>query len=307
MAKKKKNDKDGSSSVESYLKKLQQSIEQDKLIYSRPEESEVSPAPPVRDRRPTPQQTPPPTTPPAVQKTAPPPPEPPVQQAPPAPPPESEEVGNLFRQGDILKMEDGTLAVYQGPVAGKEYDIALFLKKTGMIDPRGIVIYAYDVEKIGHLPPLYYEKLRHINLWNRDLIVYHLDRYERCKDIPFPTDPNLHSAPEKTPVPHRTPPPRQTKAPGVPTSYAEADPPPRPEQIQQKGRHITLKMGANEWKAVYWGKDDLGHLLAHQTHGDWSIMHMDLERFENSLQYGTLMSEDEIKTMDKSIMEKYSE
>ncbi|GAB4324610.1 MAG: hypothetical protein Kow0059_20310 [Candidatus Sumerlaeia bacterium] len=315
----------GDPAVDAYLKKLEESILRERQLLEHAEDE----TPPKPVQRPAPRSTAQPApaaaqqpaepTPPAV-KAPPPPaasPRPPAAQAPDqnAPsastpsPQDGDQRQALFQQGDILKMDDGTLAVYQGPVKGKEYDMTLFLNPDGRVEPRGVMIYAYDCEKIGHLPPLYFEKLRHLMAWNRDLIVFHLDRYEWCKHVPFPTNPALHRAPDKTPLPHRTPlPPRQHR-PGE-TDRIERSASPsqsRPEQMLQKGRRIAFKMGANEWHAVYWGRDELGHLVAHQTHGEWALLHLDLERFGSAIQYNGLLGPDELREMEQSILKKYAE
>lgn len=294
--------------VDNYLKNLEESIKREQKSFNPPTSPRTAPKPwhkpepPHQDRTSEPDPESEPATPPP----------PPVAPAPvakkqQAAPPSAEPSPRpgVFEQGDILKIDDGTLAVYQSPVPGKEYDLVMFLLPDGRVDARGVMIYAYDCEKIGHLPPLYFEKLRHLMQWNRDLVIFHLDRYEWCKHVLMPTNPDVMRAPDKTPLPHRTPPPRQH----VPAEYQTGPhvPDRRPEQMLQKGRRITLKMGAKEWSAVYWGKDDLGHLLAHHTHGDWSLLHMDLDRFHNAIKYEELLTPDEIKKMDESILKSYSE
>lgn len=289
--------KKDSNPVDNYLKKLEESIKREQNIYKMPERPRETSKPRQQPNYIKPE--PPPAPVPDPQQAEPTP--------PPAPPPaaEPESRPGVFAQGDIIKIDDGTLAVYQSPVPGKEYDLVMFLLPDGRVDARGVMIYAYDCEKIGHLAPLYFDKMRHLMQWNRDLIIYHLDRYEWCKHVMMPTNPDVMRAPDKTPLPHRTPAPRPT----TPEEYTSgrASNERRPEQMLQKGRHITLKMGAKEWNAIYWGKDDLGHLLAHHTHGEWSLMHMDLDRFAASIQYGALMPPDEIKTMEAAILKAHSE
>ena len=45
-----------------------------------------------------------------------------------------------------------------------------------------------------------------------------------------------------------------------------------------------IRFGNNVWDAIYWGKDDQGHVVAHQTNNQWALMHLDLDRFGNGVQ-----------------------
>jgi hypothetical protein len=55
------------------------------------------------------------------------------------------------------------------------------------------------------------------------------------------------------------------------------------------------------WEAVYWTSDELGPILAHDTNREWSLIHMDLSRFKDAIEYGELLSEEELEEIEQSL------
>ena len=56
------------------------------------------------------------------------------------------------------------------------------------------------------------------------------------------------------------------------------------------------------WDAVYWGRDLLGHVLAHRTHKEWALMHLDLKRFKDTIELGEFLDDEEIASIQRDIM-----
>jgi hypothetical protein len=216
-----------------------------------------------------------------------PPPEPSSPARPPSPPPARKPTPDLseplgtFSPGTVLQLEDGTLAIYKEPVKGKEYEIVYVLRPTGKAAPEGIALYAYEAKKLGLLAPEYLEQLQRTLRWDRDVIVFHLDKLEYRDLVPVPAE---------TTGPRPDPPTAALLQSGAGRELA-------------RGRRIRISFGPGKsWEAVYWGKDLLGHVLAHRTHNQWALMHLDLKRFRDSIELGEFLSPDEIEAIQNEIL-----
>jgi len=323
---------------EAYLERLASSIRQGNAYVTRPkspppaprqaESIEIPPVPPLSPPQPppaqpgTPRQTPlpvhrdPPTSPPieglegipqsslekvlkpgAVPLRPPTPPQPPVP--PPAvestPLPESSEPLGTFPRGTILQLEDGTVAIYKDPVKGKEYEIVYALRANGKVRPEGIALYAYEAKKIGRLPQDLFEEVQKALRWDRDAICFHLDKYEYCSLIPLMERPAGMAASAGA---AGSDPTKKAVAPDPPTS-----PLLDPARELIRGRRVYISFGPGKtWEAVYWGKDLLGHVVAHRTHNEWALMHLDIKRFRDSIEVGEILKEEEIKAIQRDIL-----
>ncbi|GEM_PF-2438248 len=70
-----------------------------------------------------------------------------------------------------------------------------------------------------------------------------------------------------------------------------------------RGRRLRVSFGPGKsWEAIYWGRDLLGAILAHRTHAQWSLMHLDLDRFKDSLDYGEILNSDDIAAIQREIL-----
>lgn len=193
-----------------------------------------------------------------------------------------------FYPGSILILEDGSIAIYKQKITGKEYDLVYILDpSTSKATPKGIYVSGYDVEAIGKLPEELFNKLQKTLIWNRDAIIYHLDKFIYCSRIPQ-VAVHIQEAPE----------------PEIPE---QIEPPPRPasnkKEILQKGRKLTISFGDREWDAYFWGEDELGSILVHSTHGKWMAMHLDIKRFGESIKYGELLSPTKINEIDHLLIQ----
>lgn len=196
-----------------------------------------------------------------------------------------------FLPGTILVLEDGTLAVYREYVPAKEYDLVYQLNENGRAVPQGLPLHNYDVEPIGRVSLLVLDRLSRENRWDRDMIVFHLLQYKDVAHVPRMMEAGSRGAGSSTIVP------KLSEADLNPTAT-----PPLPEERPQmtRGRRMTIDFGPGRtWEAVYWGKDELGHVVAHHTHERWALMHLDLNRFKESVTWGDILAPDALAKMEK--------
>ena len=192
-----------------------------------------------------------------------------------------------YEPGTIIKLEDGSIAIYKQKVTGKEYNLVYILDpQTGKATPRGIFISGYNVEKIGKLSDEVLENIRKSLTWNRDAIIFSLDKFEFCSLIPEIKSSIKEPIDKKSPIP--TPKPVEKKV----------------KSLFQKGRRITISFGDKEWDAYYWGADELGAIFVYFANGHWTAMHLNLRRFGDSIRYGEILSTNKIKEIDFSIIGK---
>lgn len=187
-----------------------------------------------------------------------------------------------FSYGDIFYLEDKSIIVFKSEVPDKEYDFVYLLEPDGKVQAQGICLYAYERMKIGHLPDHFVEQIDKSLTWDRDVIVYHLDEYGFTKLIPYPFEPQ-----------------EQTQN-GVKESSQ------RSGNHLVRGRQIVITLRGRRWEAVYWGKDALGTVVAHKTSGEWSLMHLDLNRFTESLQRKNVLSEKQIREIESKIAQNFN-
>lgn len=206
---------------------------------------------------------------------------------------------STFTPGAILLLNGRTLAVYRKPVPEKEYHLVLVLCPNQTVKAQGIALEGYQVEELGSLAPAWFERLQNEMRWERDLIVFHCYRYEDVAHIPAPErfeDPRGSMPPVAQPAAYQPAQPTyqpaaqqpvfQQAACQQPAGYQPV--PPEPERANgngqlRRGQRLQIQFGAKAWDAVYWGKDDQGQVIAHRTYENWSLMHLDLERFANGL------------------------
>ena len=66
-------------------------------------------------------------------------------------------------------------------------------------------------------------------------------------------------------------------------------------------------MGRNRaWEAVYWGRDEQGPVIAHNTSGQWTLMHLDLDRFASSIEFLGDLDPKDLHDVEKTLREQYS-
>ncbi len=229
--------------------------------------------------------------------------------------------------GTIMRFDDGSIAIYKDAVSGKDYALFYFLEPNGVLVPQGIFLDQYEYQRLGLLPPDLFEAMIRMRRWDRDAVIYHLDRFEFAGHIraiasaqpmrveggdPYPEMHQRQAAPAR-PAPPRPAPERRRPEPEeyevepapMPTETPEVDelPPPPPRPILERGRVVRIVVGPGKvWEAVYWTSDELGPIVAHDTNREWSLMHLDLSRFKDAIEYGDLLSDDELKEIEESLI-----
>lgn len=205
--------------------------------------------------------------------------------------------------GSIVRFDDGSIGVYKDAVSGKDYALFYFLNPDGEFLPEGVFLQCYQAKVIGSLPEEHFATLRDDGSWNRDMIVFHLAKFEFVDDLNKLAE-HQERKPSKTPLrnvavqPQSQPDaqpqvtneaaPQQPASPPAsdsqpePTTSAPTPPPGEPSLV--KGRRFQIRFGGKQWEAVYWASEGENSIVAHDTHGTWSLMRLDLNRFKESLE-----------------------
>ena len=209
--------------------------------------------------------------------------------------------------GAIVRFDDQSIGIYKDAVSGRDYALFYFLQPDGQFAPEGVFLQEYQARVIGNLPENYFSQLRDSATWNRDVIVFHLSDFECVKFLdeirdhedreprggipartasvtPAPASHSSDARPESPqpsqPEPAPRPSPSPTPAAGTPGN----------EGLVQ-GRRFHIRFGGKMWEAVFWLSDEQGAIVAHSTHGDWSLMRLDLDRFKDSLELGEMVDD----------------
>lgn len=244
---------------------------------------------------------------------------------PPPPLHDEKEAADELVPGTILRFDDGSIAIYKDAVSGKDYALFYFLEPNGVLVPQGIFLDQYERQRLGLLPPDLFEAMIRMRRWDRDAVIYHLDRFEYAGHIraiaaaqPMRVEGGDEPPPTAPPRPVSRPPRASSavESPSVSTpAYvapeAESEPvpppsvelpPPPPRTLLERGRVIRIVVGPGKvWEAVYWTSDELGPIVAHNTNREWSLMHLDLARFKDAIEYGDLLSDEELKEIENSL------
>lgn len=235
-------------------------------------------------------------------------------------PPSADEQQELV-PGVIMRFDDGSVAIYKDAVSGKDYALFYFLEPNGVLVPQGIFLDQYESQRIGQLPPDLFEAMIRMRRWDRDAVIYHLDRFEFAGHIraisvaqPMKVEggegyPPIHerqtprqASPTVSPPPRAIPETAEPKAPEAPPVYEPELPPPPPRSLLERGRVIRISVAPGKvWEAVYWTSDELGPIVAHDTNREWSLMHLDLSRFKDAIEYGELLSDEELEQIEESL------
>lgn len=193
--------------------------------------------------------------------------------------PETPPPNSLYDMGAIIKLEDGSIGIYKGPIPGKDYHLLYHLRPDGAVRPEGIYLYAYRCETLGKVTDEVLDDIQRSMRWDRDSIVYHLTSREKARLVPL-----LSSRVIKP----------------------EVSEPVRNRESLERGRKLKVRIGSRFWDAVYWGSDELGQIVAHDTNENWSLMHLNIKRFGDSLEYGPLCTPEEIREINESLSQKIS-
>jgi hypothetical protein len=214
-----------------------------------------------------------------------------------------------FIPGTILVFEDGHMGVYKDFNPDKDYDIVYQLTETGRAIPHGMPLYNYEVEPVGRLSASCLEQLVASNTWDRDMIVFHLVKFKDRVHVPRITateDAQRSSGSGDTfsSWAARKLAANELEEPAIAPSTGSAPALAKSEPLV-RGRRLTISFGPNQrWEAVYWGKDELGHVVAHHTHERWALMHLDLGRFRETMVFGDIVGPDVLAQMEKDFQQR---
>lgn len=193
-----------------------------------------------------------------------------------------------YQPGAILVLNSRTVAIYKQPVPEKGYHLVQVLYPNNAVKTQGVALEGYEVEQLGELSGEAQDKLQREMRWDRDMIVFHCYSLEDVKKVPAtlsaPAVPTGEGVPKTTP-----------SSDTVPSETAE-------KTRLRRGQKIKVSFGNNTWEAVYWGKDDQGPVVAHKTHEEWQLMHLDLERFGSGLKVEPEIDEELVEQIEASLL-----
>lgn len=236
------------------------------------------------------------------------------------PPQSSSSGGDDLGPGVILGFDDGSVAVYKDAVSGKDYALFYFLEPDGTLAPRGIFLEQYDRQRIGELPETLFANMIAQGRWDRDAVIFHLDglqftaqiralenRTPAANHFSLPAPPSQSASGSATGTGTdtgtgsglrertRPAPPRRPDA-----STAPPNPPPARDPLE-RGRELRINVGGRVWESVYWTTDEIGPIVAHATNREWALMHLDLGRFKDALEYGEIVSYEKLAEIEASL------
>lgn len=196
-----------------------------------------------------------------------------------------------FLPGAIVMWDEKFVGLYIRPERSKGYDLVYIMTDNGRLSPKGIVLHAYGVQVLGQVPMALYEQMEKTLILNRDAIVANLFDPQDGKWIPY-----VQRTATPTPAPAPTPPPSMQGAQRTPS-------PSRPMLHQLKrGARISIKIGDKSWDAVYWGRDVQNYIVAHDSHGQWALMHLNLSRFKDSIETKGMLTSDELENIARHLL-----
>ncbi|MBX7245332.1 MAG: hypothetical protein K1X53_07520 [Candidatus Sumerlaeaceae bacterium] len=223
------------------------------------------------------------------------------------------DVADAYEPGTIFSFDDGSVAIYKDAVSGKDYALFYFLEPHGVLAARGIFLEQYERTKIGKIPVPLLENMRANQRWDYDAIVFHLDSYELAQHVRRLGSPHAvtHTAHTRRAAPATASPtiaPQQPApiAPEVETQPEVSPEPPAaaPREMLERGRVLKINVGGRIWESVYWTKDEIGPIVAHDTNKEWALMHLDLTRFKDALEYGDLLEPHDLGEIERSLARK---
>ncbi len=187
-----------------------------------------------------------------------------------------------FEVGTVLLFDDNSIGIYKDARPDKEYEVIIMMLPDGSVIPQGVNLLHYEVRAVGTLPPEFLLRIQRRKTWERDEIVFHLSAFDYCQFIPHPAPNTIEKG--RSSAEHSL----SGVVRKLPTNQEE------PRRMIT-GREFTINFGQQEWHAVYWGEDDLGTVIAHNTNDTWALMHLDLRRFKESLVLGELVTPETMK------------
>jgi hypothetical protein len=200
----------------------------------------------------------------------------------------SESALGEFSFGDIVLLGDDSIGLYNRFIPEKEYDVVYLLEADGSLSPKGVLLSAHGGQTIGRLPATMARRCFSQMAWDRDLIVFHLYEFSDTKRVPHPTV--ARNADGKVVTKHHA-----AETPQEEVARERTSP-------LTRGRRFSVSFGDRTWEAIAWGHDEQGALVAHNTTGEWALMHLDLRRFEGAIQFRELLSREELAEIERALL-----
>ncbi|HBF32924.1 TPA: hypothetical protein DDW35_00025 [Candidatus Sumerlaeota bacterium] len=209
--------------------------------------------------------------------------------------------------GAILLLPDEQVAVFQHDTQsnGGNLDSVLLLNPNGSLRPEGLsILEEGQWEQIGQIPPDHLPALRSKLMWNRHHIVFHLAKFTDARFVPHIKTGAPKPAPQPV-QPSTTESTRHANWPNPsPEEIAEESTPISAESALVRGQVLSIEFTpGRSWEAVYWCEDAQGTVVAHNTNRHWSLMHLDLTRFQDSLVLSKQLEPAEIAAIESELLE----
>ncbi len=183
---------------------------------------------------------------------------------------------NLFPDGTLVRWNGGELGIYRQHVESKGYDLIYVVEADGRLQPKGVCLAPYEPHRVGMLSQGILQWMESTMRWDRDALLYHLDNPDDAKTL------------------------RVLSQAQPPQSAASATESPANGRWV-RGRTFTIKVGKHKWRGVFWGRDSLGTIVAHNTNRVWSLIHMDLKRYGDGIEYGDVLPAREIEKIEAAV------
>jgi len=190
---------------------------------------------------------------------------------------ESAKAKGLFPPGTLVVWNGNQLGIYKEHLKKKGYDLLYVVEKDGRLQPKGICLFAYEPQPVGCLSEGIFQWMEQTMRWDRNALAVHFSNPEDLKKISALREPVETKPPEAEPKPPDGSPDDKTLV---------------------RGRTFTITVGRHKWNGVYWGRDTIGTIVAHNTNRAWSLMHLDLERFGASVKFGAMLARKKLREIE---------
>jgi len=194
-------------------------------------------------------------------------------------PQEAGESRNLFPPGTLVVWDNSQLAIYKEHLENKGYDLLYVVEPDGRLEPKGVCLFAYEHKRVGQLSEGILNWMERNMRWEREALLYHFDNPAEAQNL----------------AAFKTQRARATR----PSPAADGESP--EDRMLVRGRTFTINFGERQWSGIYWGRDKLGTIVAHNTNRTWNLMHLDLKRFGSSIAFGDVLPDEQIREIEKAL------
>jgi len=187
---------------------------------------------------------------------------------------------SLFPPGTLLLWNGNQLGIYKEHLEHKGYDLLYVVERDGTLQPKGVCLFAYAPQPMGMLSDGLFRWMEQTMRWDRDALVVHFSNPEDVGRVQALQQPQAAERIERVTAPE---------------SSSVAD------KMLVRGRAFTISVGESKWSGVYWGRDAIGAIVAHNTNHVWNLMHLNLERFGDSVRFGAIVPRKKMREIEKAV------